>query len=380
RKSRVLTSAAYVAAALAVAWGLDGILEHESQGMWRAMFLGALMLLNALLAARTSASRSILRAGPSYFVLLALAVWFGATWNNSGPDAFPLVIASEGLLLTLSIYLVALLELALLGQSYVIIAHAAWFSLYWLGTRSLPPWPNAVLLMAITLTLNHWWQRQQKHIQAIPWIYRSLACALTIWWIAEYIPERERIWVYALCGLGLLLLAWRSKTEPPLIFAAVFTLVWLVDFWAAPQIPSTVYFPNLLAIAALLAEERLLARLRGRSESIPHAATALLIAGCATLWLFVSRAVLEQDAASWLTVSWSGLALVLFACGIRLRERFYRWAGLVILGCAMGRVLIVDVWKLDVIYRVLSFMALGIVLVALGFIYSKYQEKIREWL
>jgi uncharacterized membrane protein len=38
------------------------------------------------------------------------------------------------------------------------------------------------------------------------------------------------------------------------------------------------------------------------------------------------------------------------------------------------------VWTLETFYRVLSFMALGVVLVALGFIYNKYQEKIREWL
>jgi uncharacterized membrane protein len=42
--------------------------------------------------------------------------------------------------------------------------------------------------------------------------------------------------------------------------------------------------------------------------------------------------------------------------------------------------MVVDVWKLEMIYRVLSLMALGIVLLLLGFVYSKYQEKIREWL
>ena len=41
---------------------------------------------------------------------------------------------------------------------------------------------------------------------------------------------------------------------------------------------------------------------------------------------------------------------------------------------------IFDVWKLETLYRILSFMALGIVLLVLGFIYNKYQEKIREWL
>jgi uncharacterized membrane protein len=59
------------------------------------------------------------------------------------------------------------------------------------------------------------------------------------------------------------------------------------------------------------------------------------------------------------------------------------WAyltGAIFLGCALGRVVIFDVWKLETLYRILSFMALGIVLLVLGFLYNKYQEKIREWL
>jgi uncharacterized membrane protein (DUF373 family) len=55
--------------------------------------------------------------------------------------------------------------------------------------------------------------------------------------------------------------------------------------------------------------------------------------------------------------------------------------GLGILAFCLGRVMIVDVWKLEKeIYRVLSFTALGFVLLVLGFIYNKYQEKIKEWL
>jgi uncharacterized membrane protein len=74
------------------------------------------------------------------------------------------------------------------------------------------------------------------------------------------------------------------------------------------------------------------------------------------------------------------LALAFFTCGIALRERMYRWLGLGILACALGRVVIFDVWKLETLYRILSFLALGIVLLVLGFIYNKYQDKIKEWL
>jgi uncharacterized membrane protein len=43
-------------------------------------------------------------------------------------------------------------------------------------------------------------------------------------------------------------------------------------------------------------------------------------------------------------------------------------------------VVVFDVWKLEMVFRILSFMALGIALLVLGFICNKFQEKLREWL
>ena len=82
----------------------------------------------------------------------------------------------------------------------------------------------------------------------------------------------------------------------------------------------------------------------------------------------------------YLTASWSALALVLFAGGVVLRERMYRWLGLGMLAAALGRVVVFDVWKQETIYRVLTFTALGVVLIVVSFIYNKYQDKIRQWL
>jgi uncharacterized membrane protein len=51
-----------------------------------------------------------------------------------------------------------------------------------------------------------------------------------------------------------------------------------------------------------------------------------------------------------------------------------------VLAGAVGRVVFLDVWQLALVYRVLSFMALGIALIVLGYVYNRWQDKIREWL
>jgi len=79
-------------------------------------------------------------------------------------------------------------------------------------------------------------------------------------------------------------------------------------------------------------------------------------------------------------MSWAGFAVTVFALGMLLRERFHRWLGLGVLAAAVGRVVLVDVWKQETIYRVLTFMALGVALLVVGFIYNKFQDAIRKWL
>jgi len=121
-------------------------------------------------------------------------------------------------------------------------------------------------------------------------------------------------------------------------------------------------------------------RLPGRYPLEPVVHAAVITIGGLSLWLFLSRWVLEKASGFYLTASWSALALVLFTTGILLRERVYRWLGLGVLACALGRVVIFDVWKLETLNRILSFLALGVVLLVLGFIYNRHQEKIKEWL
>ncbi|MBW8864214.1 MAG: DUF2339 domain-containing protein [Verrucomicrobia bacterium] len=98
----------------------------------------------------------------------------------------------------------------------------------------------------------------------------------------------------------------------------------------------------------------------------------------ASLWRFVCCWVPTADI--FLTMSWAGLAVLMFAAGMLLRERFYRWFGLAVLAASVGRVVFVDMWKQETIYRVLTIMVLGVALVAVGFVYNKFQDAIRKWL
>lgn len=210
--------------------------------------------------------------------------------------------------------------------------------------------------------------------------YRWVALAMSLCWVNEYIPQPERVWVFALIGLSVFFFAGWRRSREAMLASAAYTMTGLVTLWLLLPHWDWVYFPNFLAVLALLGQQQLARRLADRYPVPDGVHHAVIVVGGLTLWKWLTQWVLLGSGGFYLTASWSGLAFVLFGAGVVLREKLYRWVGLGILAVAIGRVFLYDVWQLERIYRVLSFMALGIVLVVLGFIYSKYQDKLRQWL
>jgi len=305
-----------------------------------------------------------------------------------GPPAW--LALSGALALGLTLYAVATRAwlLAAAGQLFALVSALQFAGQLYEGK---PGWQFPLAPIAVLAVLSFgtvlWFKykpnsesRISEPLLQIAVVYRWVALVMSISWICEYIPARERIWVLALLGLAVFLGTGWKRNQEALFFSAAFTLSALVLFWVPLVETGTVYWPNLIAILALLAQRQVARQLPQRYPLQPPVHNSAIVIGGLSLWLFVSRWVLEQASGFYLTASWSLLALGFFTTGMVLRERIYRWLGLGVLACALGRVIIFDVWKLETIYRILSFMALGVVLLVLGFVYTKYQEKIKEWL
>jgi uncharacterized membrane protein len=65
---------------------------------------------------------------------------------------------------------------------------------------------------------------------------------------------------------------------------------------------------------------------------------------------------------------------ILLAIGFVKRSAFFRWQALVLLAISIGKVFLVDVRDLSQVYRILSFLALGALLLGVSFAYQ------RDWL
>lgn len=83
---------------------------------------------------------------------------------------------------------------------------------------------------------------------------------------------------------------------------------------------------------------------------------------------------LQKEAQVGLSVLWSALGLLGFASGLRLHRPSVRLSGLTLLGLATVKVFLVDLASLDVAYRVLSLVALGVLLLVSALAYSRMQH------
>jgi uncharacterized membrane protein len=71
---------------------------------------------------------------------------------------------------------------------------------------------------------------------------------------------------------------------------------------------------------------------------------------------------------------WLIYGAALMTVGFRKRSAFVRWQALVLIAFTIGKVFVYDVSQLGGSYRILSFIALGAVLLGISFIYQ------RDWL
>lgn len=73
--------------------------------------------------------------------------------------------------------------------------------------------------------------------------------------------------------------------------------------------------------------------------------------------------------------AWLLHGTVLIATGLWKRAPFLRWLGLLLIGVTTGKVFLYDLSALERIYRIISFIVLGAVLLAISFFYQRLPEE-----
>jgi uncharacterized membrane protein len=88
------------------------------------------------------------------------------------------------------------------------------------------------------------------------------------------------------------------------------------------------------------------------------------------LWIEVSR--------NWISLAWAGEGFGLLAVGFFLGDRVFRFLSLGVFGLLVLKILFIDLAGAETIYRILSFLVVGTILLLASFAYAKFSEKVKK--
>jgi hypothetical protein len=266
------------------------------------------------------------------------------------------------------------------GQMFLIVAWGnRLFAMFDGGNQDVGHHSLQIIGVLLTLAFiaNLFSKRRPEimRLRIVPHLYQWAAALLTVMWVRVHVPDQFTFVALAILfavSFAATLGGFHYAFGPGVMLAAAGLL-----FWTVGPRSEGAEIQNLLAVL-IIGASQFVARRKSENLKLPESAHQLWIAiASVALWGFISRWVIIHSSGAhfYLTASWAVTAFILFGAGFLLRELVYRWTALAVLACALARVVMLDVWKLDTLYRILSFFALGIVLLALGYVYTRQGVK-----
>jgi hypothetical protein len=353
----------------------------ENEFLWGLWFTVAVGLVCAKLTERANDGSGTPKANVSSLYFAAVAVLLAArgVWLQFDGRELEWVWSGAAVAVLAFGLLLKSREVVWMSNLLLAAAHIAFWSGDWALASSL--W-----LMAVTfgfgLSLWGWYRARQSDRAGValsPYaVFSALAMVKTT---LEFTLQR---WMLTAFGIEAVVLvaAGIFIAERLLVFCGAGLLVIGVGhFVIFTESSGGAGWMNFLAgLVSFVAAERLV-KLKGEGLLQWESWQAWLRGLMGVLVAIVTVAGLSQLAVkSYLTVEWAVAGFALLGAGFAFRERAYRLAGLAVLALSLGRAVFYDMGKLDTPYRILSFIGLGAILLALGYLYAKNRPRLAKWL
>jgi uncharacterized membrane protein len=226
--------------------------------------------------------------------------------------------------------------------------------------------------------------------------FGTIALAALVYFeiMPEWVVIAWAILVFLLLGVALLLNRRLFLAQGLVLAVAVFARALLFNLASATLLQGPVWQRRSvcigLATAVLFLALPLAFRLRqlDRAASTPRRWVAwgeLVVARPEQLLFFAPLLLLtitlaHEMRAGMITVTWSALGVAVFLLALLVRERSYRLAGLGLLLLGVAKILFIDIWNLAPTDRYITLIVVGVALLLVSFLYTRYREVILKFL
>jgi hypothetical protein len=188
---------------------------------------------------------------------------------------------------------------------------------------------------------------------------------------------------WAAFALGLLVFGrrWNNvdlRWQSYILAALAFWRSWTTNFYAPENFAgvSGRILTGAFVIACFYAAQLLIPR-KGQETGVErHARTfySLLAATLLAVLLFY------EVSGSVLTVAWGVEGVALLIAGFPLNDRVQRLSGMFLFLVCILKLFVYDLRHLETMYRILSFIVLGLMLVGVSWIYTRFRDRIQRYL
>ena len=274
----------------------------------------------------------------------------------------------------------------------LIALHLTGLGLFALLYESLrPAYPNfrGGLAALIALAAIGLWRWLQSRDRVASLNAAALAFTLAALGVAVQFDGPAVVFGWAAEGAAA---AWMGLRAPNLVFQYGGLALWglavleLSDAYA--QTPSgfvaifnmrtfTTFFVVVLGYAIAHFFSRHAFSTSGRTRGALHAVTSLVTLSWITREIQSYWDVREQTAAAHLyeqtmiSLAWAAYGALLIVIGMRRESPLTRYVGITVIGIASLKVFFYDLWELGGIYRVIGFIAFGVLLMLVSYLYQR---------
>jgi uncharacterized membrane protein len=113
-------------------------------------------------------------------------------------------------------------------------------------------------------------------------------------------------------------------------------------------------------------------------EGVGHVILVFLFQAEVNVWMSESKVFSSLMRYGFTSTLWSLYALGLIAIGLGTRHQFRRITGFALFGVTVAKILVVDMAVLQPVYRILSFVACGVLLVVAAYLYQRFAKALLE--
>lgn len=221
----------------------------------------------------------------------------------------------------------------------------------------------------IVVAISNWARHQSKYASAIYACFGYMALSIAIF--SHFKSPDYFIW---LCWQSLLVIStaiwFRSR-----IIVLVNILIYLGIFLAYLGLARSNDFVNLSYAMVALTSARVL---NWKKERLELKTDMIRNVYLASAFVIVLYGLYQAVPGNYVSISWLAAALFYFAMSLALKNIKYRWLAILTIFATILHIIFIDMAIVGAEFRILLFLAVGIVLLAVSLLYSRHRKKLSQ--